>query len=62
MNLSAPMAPFDSSSTRSSFLREILPQHDAFCLEEVRLVLAHLAGESSAAQMLKIYLDGPQND
>ena len=34
-------------------LREILPQQDTLCLEEGRLMLAHLAGDPSAAQMLE---------
>ena len=35
-------------------LREILPQQDMLCLEEGRLMLAHLAGDSSAEKSLKI--------
>ena len=34
-------------------LREILPQQDTLCLEEGRLMLAHLAGDPSAAQLLE---------
>jgi len=33
-------------------LREILPQQDTLCLEEGRLMLAHVAGDSSAAKLL----------
>ncbi len=33
-------------------LREVLPQHDALCLEEGRLMLAHAAGDPQAAAAL----------
>ena len=34
-------------------LREVLPQQDTLCVEEGRLMLAHLAGDTSAAKSLK---------
>lgn len=34
-------------------LREVLPQHDELCVEEGRLMLAHLAGDRTAAEQLK---------
>lgn len=34
-------------------LREVLPQQDTLCVEEGRLMLAHLAGDASAAKSLK---------
>lgn len=36
-------------------IREIFPLHDELCLEEGRLMLAHLAGDEKAANLLREY-------
>lgn len=44
--------PFRLVRYAQFLMREIFPQHDALCLEEGRLMLAHAAGDSSAAVAL----------
>jgi hypothetical protein len=46
--------PFRLVRYAQFLLREIFPLHDALCLEEGRLMLAHLAGEPQAAQQLAV--------
>ena len=50
----APRAhgPFRLVRYAQFLLREVLPQHDALCLEEGRLMLAHAAGDPQAAAAL----------
>jgi len=44
--------PFRLVRYAQFLMREVFPQHDALCLEEGRLMLAHAAGDSSAAEAL----------
>lgn len=45
--------PFRLVKYAQFLLREVLPQHDALCLEEGRLMLAHAAGDPQAAGALR---------
>jgi hypothetical protein len=47
-----PHGPFRLVKYTRFLLREIFPQHDELCVEEGRLMLAHLAGDPYAVQML----------
>jgi hypothetical protein len=44
--------PFRLVKYAQFLMREVFPQHDALCFEEGRLLLAHLAGDRSAADAL----------
>jgi hypothetical protein len=44
--------PFRLVKYAQFLLREVLPRHDELCLEEGRLMLAHLAGDEGAARAL----------
>jgi hypothetical protein len=44
--------PFRLVKYTQFLLREIFPQHDELCLEEGRLMLAHVAGDRAAAEAL----------
>jgi len=44
--------PFRLVKYAQFLLREVFPQHDELCLEEGRLMLAHLAGDEGAATAL----------
>lgn len=50
-----PHGPFRLVKYARFLLREIFPQHDELCVEEGRLMLAHLAGDPHAAEMLRAY-------
>jgi hypothetical protein len=47
--------PFRLVKYAQFLLREVLPLHDALCLEEGRLMLAHAAGDEQAAGALRLY-------
>jgi hypothetical protein len=47
--------PFRFAKYAQYLLREILPQHDALCAEEGRLMLAYVAGDPSALDLLRAY-------
>lgn len=47
--------PFRLVKYAQFLLREILPQHDALCVEEGRLMLAHLADDANAIDLLRAY-------
>jgi hypothetical protein len=47
--------PFRLAKYAQYLLREILPLHDALCVEEGRLMLAHIAGDPHAINMLRAY-------
>jgi hypothetical protein len=44
--------PFRLVKYTQFLLREVFPQHDELCLEEGRLMLAHVAGDPAAAEAL----------
>jgi hypothetical protein len=45
--------PFRLAKYAQYLLREILPQHDMLCVEEGRLMLAHIAGDTDARDLLR---------
>ena len=47
--------PFRLAKYAQYLLREILPQHDALCTEEGQLMLAHIAGDPGALELLRAY-------
>lgn len=47
--------PFRLVRYAQFLLREILPQHDELCIEEGRLMLAHIASDERAAGVLRAY-------
>ncbi len=47
--------PFRLVKYAQYLLREVLPQHDALCVEEGRLMLAHIAGDPAAIDLLRTY-------
>lgn len=47
--------PFRLAKYAQFLLREVLPQHDALCVEEGRLMLAHVAGDQTARALLRVY-------
>ncbi|HOU16032.1 MAG TPA: hypothetical protein PKZ84_23255 [Anaerolineae bacterium] len=47
--------PFRLAKYAQFLLREILPLHDALCVEEGRLMLAHSAGDTNASELLRAY-------
>ncbi len=47
--------PFRLVKYAQFLLREIFPLHDELCLEEGRLMLAHLAGDEKARDVLHLY-------
>jgi len=53
----APRAhgPFRLVKVAQFLLREVLPQHDELCIEEGRLMLAHITGDERAARVLRAY-------
>lgn len=48
-----PYGPFRLVKYALFLLREVFPQQDELCAEEGRLMLAHLAGDASAAEQLR---------
>ncbi len=50
-----PHGPFRLVKYARFLLREVFPQHDELCVEEGRLMLAHLAGDPHAAAILRAY-------
>lgn len=48
--------PFRLVKYAQFLMREIFPLHDELCVEEGRLMLAHVAGDKTAARMLSMYL------
>ncbi|HOT92845.1 MAG TPA: hypothetical protein PLJ78_17665 [Anaerolineae bacterium] len=46
--------PFRLVKYAQFLLREVLPLHDALCIEEGRLMLAHIAGDPSALDLLRM--------
>jgi hypothetical protein len=44
--------PFRLVKYAQFLLREVFPEHDALCAQEGRLMLAHLAGDATAAEQL----------
>jgi len=49
-----PYGPFRLVKYALFLLREVFPRHDELCQEEGRLMLAHLAGDSAAAEQLRL--------
>ncbi len=47
--------PFRLVKYAQFLLREVLPQHDELCIEEGRLMLAHITGDERAAMVLRAY-------
>ena len=47
--------PFRLVKYAQFLLREVLPLHDALCVEEGRLMLVHLAGDANAIDLLRAY-------
>jgi len=47
--------PFRLVKYAQFLLREVLPLHDALCVEEGRLMLAHSAGDPGAIELLRAY-------
>ncbi len=47
--------PFRLAKYAQFLLREVLPLHDALCVEEGRLMLAHIAGDANAINLLRAY-------
>ncbi len=47
--------PFRLAKYAQFLLREVLPLHDALCVEEGRLMLAHIAGDTHARDLLRVY-------
>ncbi len=47
--------PFRLVKYAQYLLREIFPVHDALCVEEGRLMLAHIAGDANALEWLRAY-------
>ncbi|MEJ5309841.1 MAG: hypothetical protein WHX52_08720 [Anaerolineae bacterium] len=47
--------PFRLVKYAQFLLREIMPLHDALCVEEGRLMLAHIAGNTHAIDLLRAY-------
>ena len=47
--------PFRLAKVTQYLLREIFPLHDALCAEEGRLMLAHVAGDPQAVDILRAY-------
>jgi len=47
--------PFRLAKYAQFLLREVLPLHDALCVEEGRLMLAHIAGDPHALELLRAY-------
>ncbi len=47
--------PFRLVKYAQYLLREILPLHDALCVEEGRLMLAHIADDQTASDLLRAY-------
>jgi len=47
--------PFRMVRYAQFLLREVLPQHDELCIEEGRLMLAHVAADKRAAMVLPAY-------
>ncbi len=47
------VGPFRLVRYAQFLLREVLPRHDALCVEEGRLMVAHAAGDTAAAEQLR---------
>jgi hypothetical protein len=47
--------PFRLAKYAQYLLREIIPLHDALCVEEGRLMLAHIAGDTNAINLMRAY-------
>ena len=46
--------PFRLVCYAQFLLREVMPRHDALCVEEGRLMVAHAAGDASAVERLRV--------